>query len=520
MSRKPRTIVLYNPLPREAADVQDNFIITPMSLLAVASLLDEHRYRVVIIDASVDGAYEEKILREAKRALLVGITMITGHQIENGLSVLRRLREAGVAVPVVVGGYHPSIFPSQTAEHPLIDYVCCGQGQRTVLELARVLEGEGEISRVRGLVYKEAGRVRMNPLRPFEDINNFPDTPYHLLDMEKYIYDNTSSGFGSRTCAVYTSQGCPWRCGFCAENKVTRHRWSGFSALRMVNEIESLVRRHGVNSLLIYDTNFVVDRRRLQDIFSGLLERDIRIPFGFVNARADWISQCDEAFWKTARPFIKDVLIGAEAGDDRILSYIDKGITVDDLYRAKRVLAKQDITAGYSFMIGLPLPRAWRMTPDEEFEAILKVIAGITAVDKNNNIRMFNYTPYPGTPLFERALVLGLKAPDTLEGWSGWDNERANVSWLSVRYSRILDQMNRYILPYLSRQYDDFWEKRYHGRMRVLKRLMHAFFKTMARWRFDHRCFIFPLEYYFLLAVRRRKQERLLRSRNPESSHA
>ena len=510
-------IVLYNPLPRRKEDVQDNFIITPMSLLAVSSLLDQAGYKVVIVDAAVDADYEEKVLREAGDAVYLGITMITGHQIENAISMVKRLRANSIKTPVVVGGYHASIFPEQTAASDVVDYVCYGQGQRTALELAEALQGAQEMNDIRGLVYKKNGRVVMNPAREFENINNFPATPYHLIEIDKYIYDNVASGFGARTCAIYTSQGCPWKCGFCAENKVTHHKWSGFSAERVADEIEFLVTRHGVDSILIYDTNFVVDRRRLRDIFLGLKRRSITVPFGFVNARADWITAFDDELWEAVRPYIQDVLIGAEAGDDRLLNFINKGITVDDLYRAKKVLHTQEITAGYSFMIGLPLPVEWGVTPGREFAAILDVVAGIDAVDNNNNIRMFSYTPYPGTPLFDQAVARGLKAPDSLEGWSEWDNERANVPWLDAKYSLILNQMNRYILPYMSRQYDDFWEKRYRGKARTMKRLIHSFFKVMARWRFNHRFFSFPFEYYFLIWMRRRKQRRRAQF-SPEST--
>lgn len=503
-------IVLYNPLPREKKHIQDNFIITPMSLLAVASLLDKEGYRVVIADATVDGNYNEIILKETRDALYFGITMITGHQIEHGVEAVKLLRKNNINTPVVVGGYHPSILAEETINSEYIDFVVCGQGQRAAFELAEAMNKRKYFSDIVGLLYKEDGRIICNSPRLFEDINNFPSTPYHLINLDKYIYDCSASGFGTRTVAMYTSQGCPWKCGFCAENKVTKNKWSGFNPQRVADEIELLVNKHNANSILIYDTNFVIDKHRIKGIFSELGKRGIVVPFGFINARADWLCSVDEELWGLIKPYIKDVLIGAEAGDDNVLEFINKGITIKDLLEAKKVLRKHDITVGYSFMVGLPLDENMGITVDDEFKSIIRVVKQINAIDNNNNIRMFNYTPYPGTPLFEYAKSRGLKVPDSLEGWSDWDNEAAQASWIPRKYEKILDQMNRYILPYTSRQYDDFWEQRYKGRSKLLKRLFHNILKTLAAFRLNTLFFSLPLEYHLLLWARKRKARVLI----------
>ena len=505
---KKAKIILYNPLPREKKDIQDNYIITPMSLLAVSALLDKEGFEVIIIDETIDDNHEELLFNNAKDALFLGITMITGHQIENGIRAVKFLRNRGMRLPIVVGGYHPSILPLETINSPYVDFVVYGQGQRTTIELAKAILEKIDFKDVAGLIYKENGKIIINPPRPFEDINNFPSTPYHLVDLSRYIYDCTQSGFGSRNLAIYTSQGCPWKCGFCAENKVTHNRWSGLSAKRVVDEIGFLVNKMGVNSILIYDTNFVVDKNRLKSIFGELKNRGIVIPFGFINARADWLASFDEELWQLIKPYIKDVLIGAESGIDKILEFINKGIKVEDLYEAKRVLRKHNITAGYSFMIGLPVPEEFGITIDQEFKAIMLTIAKIKKIDNNNNIRIFNYTPYPGTPLFNQSIKKGLKIPNTLEEWSKWDNETAKVAWIPKKYELILDQLNRYILPYMSRQFDDHWEIRYQGKFKPVKKIFHNFLKFSAKLRFELNWFSFPVEYWMLLFVKKQKAMR------------
>jgi hypothetical protein len=72
-----KKIILFNPQPRGYSGEDDNYIIPPMSLLAVASLIDAQGFTVKIIDATVDEGYEAQILKEAKDALCLGITSMT-----------------------------------------------------------------------------------------------------------------------------------------------------------------------------------------------------------------------------------------------------------------------------------------------------------------------------------------------------------------------------------------------------------------------------------------------------------
>ena len=104
---KPK-VVLYNP---DAV-----FYTMPLGLLAVASALDAKKYDVVIVDARLESDVDGRLRRELPGALLFGITVLTGAPIRDALRVSRFAKSLRADLPVVWGGWHPSLFPTKTLE--------------------------------------------------------------------------------------------------------------------------------------------------------------------------------------------------------------------------------------------------------------------------------------------------------------------------------------------------------------------------------------------------------------------
>lgn len=170
----------------------DEISRVPSSVLAVASPLVEAGFEVEIIDARVDRDYAQRLLSLLGDALCVGISSMTGYQVHSGLEAARLIREKGPEVPIVWGGFHPTLLPSQTIAHPLVDIIVKGQGEITMVELAKRLGKGSTLRDVRGICYKENGRIVENPDREWEDINNFPPLAFDLIQAENYVLHDVS----------------------------------------------------------------------------------------------------------------------------------------------------------------------------------------------------------------------------------------------------------------------------------------------------------------------------------------
>ena len=101
-------IVLYNP--------RAVFFTMPLALLAVGSELDPEKYEVVIIDGRLEADPRAAVLAQLEGALCFGVTVLTGAPIADAIGMSRAVKAARPELPVVWGGWHPSMFARECLE--------------------------------------------------------------------------------------------------------------------------------------------------------------------------------------------------------------------------------------------------------------------------------------------------------------------------------------------------------------------------------------------------------------------
>src|SRR5262245_46205312 len=135
----------------------------PLALLHLAAPLVDRGYRVSIVDSAVSGDSVADVLRECQDAACLGISMVTGPMIVQGVEVARAVRAAHPELPIVAGGWHPSILPEQTLQSPYIDAVVKGQGEITFTEIVdRYATGERDLGGIAGSLYQKDGKAVWN----------------------------------------------------------------------------------------------------------------------------------------------------------------------------------------------------------------------------------------------------------------------------------------------------------------------------------------------------------------------
>ena len=230
-------VILFFPKSEEK-----DIVLLPASVLMVAAPLVKAGYKVKIIDQRVDKNWKQTLLEEAaKDPLVFGVSALTGAQILNGLEA-SKLVKACSSVPVLWGGVHPSLLPKQTLENKYIDFVVVGEGEETLLELIKALETKSPLKKIKGLGYKDNGKIFLSPQREFIDLDKLPEIPYHLINIENYIEKKSfATGRIGRDMAFYTSRGCPHRCGFCYNKEFNKQGWRGKSSEKVVGDMKKLI---------------------------------------------------------------------------------------------------------------------------------------------------------------------------------------------------------------------------------------------------------------------------------------
>ncbi len=436
-----RTIILYNP----AAP----YYTMPLQFLALASVIDQDKYEVKIIDARI-----EKSVRRAHalvkellpNAVCLGVSTITGTPIKDAVEISILAKRTFPRVPVVWGGWHPSIYPEQCIREGSADYCITGQVEMTFVELLEAIEANSGYEKIMGLAYLKDGRFTLNPERKFIDINNFPSYDYDLIPLERYFKLK-----GQRQLDFYSSQGCPYRCAFCADPYVYNRRWSGLKGARMLHDVFDAVLKYRIEDVVFQDENFFANIRRVMDFCDGIERKGLSFRWT-ATSRADQIAPLgDDVVRQLAKSNLKRVIIGAESGSQEMLDLMKKDTLAAEAVISAEKLSRFGIDAAFGFIVGFP---------EENFDHTMRTLATIKEIKRINPAFEFNiffFTPYPGTELFEYIVRKGYHTPRTLAEWSQIDFIMYSGYWVKERERRYVERFKFYTKLATEERYARRW---------------------------------------------------------------
>jgi radical SAM superfamily enzyme YgiQ (UPF0313 family) len=425
-SVKPGPIVLYNP--------RGEGHILPLALVHLGSVLAGRR--IVVIDGRLDLAPEARIAELARDAVCLGVSVLTGGPILDALAVSRVAKSVRSDLPVIWGGWHPSLMPEQCLRSGVVDACVTGQGERTFADVVEALaEREaGELAGISGTVCLEDGETLSGRPRPFEDVNRLPPANFDLLDLERYFEFR-----GRRRLDYCSSQGCPFQCAFCADPMVYKQRWSGLKPERVVDEVAAHCRRYGLAEVFFNDDNFFTDLKRTEGICEGLLSAGVRVRW-FGTGRADLLRRLtDEQLRLIKESGCDKINVGAESGNPLLLRQIKKGTLVEEVLETADKLHRHGIGARFSFIAGFP------EEPPESLKDTYRTAKALREIDGDFETPIYFYAPYPGTELAARMPALGFVAPERLEDWEKVDLDHSIGPWISENVRRWVPRYNFYL---------------------------------------------------------------------------
>lgn len=446
----------------------------PLPLIYIAGSLRTAGYKVRIFDMRLKSLKGFKI----GNPVFVGISSMSGPQIRYGLEFAKKVRNENPDCPIVWGGVHPSLLPEQTAASEYVDVVVRGEGELTVVELANNLNSDQSLDNVAGITYKEQGKIKSTPNGPLIDLDSIPIIlPYDLLLLDKY--PTLKAG----RFHLQTSRGCPNRCGFCYNTIFSERRWRGKSAKRVLDEIEYILKKFPhVKTLDPIDDNFFVDKKRVKEICRGMIARNINVTWR-ANCRFDYLATYDQNFVTLLeKAGCVELDFGGESGSDSLQSLVCKDVTHEQMIKSVENLRRwaPNIEPYVSWLSGLPT---------ETYEDLTKTF---NLMDKMSRINpktqhygIFIYTPFP-SPLLE-SLPKEFVPPRTLEEWGNIEVFHFNPPWHTKKYVEKLHMISS-ITRYA-------FYPNYRIRERGFAyRLEYAIMNRMAKFRWKHRYFGFPIE--------------------------
>ena len=270
------------------------------------------------------------------------------------------------------------------------DYAITHEGEQTLVALMEALESGGDVSGIPGLIYRESGRVVVNPQRPFiEDLDSLPFPAREKL--HPLVYRMSVPGKGLVPVAnLAMTRGCPFRCAFCAEPHNTGRRLRSRSPKAIVDEMAA-IKALGVDHVFMVDSTLTVNKKHMQAICRELLARNLGMTFEG-HTRANLVDRDLLLLMKDAG--LVRLAFGLESTNPRVLKLMRKEIDPEDVRTAVKLCTELNIGASIGTMMG---------NAGETRETVLATARFVRSVKEIRYAPMAIAIPLPGTELCSQA---------------------------------------------------------------------------------------------------------------------
>ncbi len=408
-------------------------VFPPLGLMYIASYLKSRlNIRAAMLDMAAEGM-ESSGIAGYLNGIRLDIAGITSHtqNLRDIVSLVRHIKNARADVHVCLGGPHATMFPRETIGLPFVDSAVVGEGEETFAELAQCLRENGDLSNVKGIVFRRNGQIVETGVRePLLELDALPFPERSLLPLQRY---RSILGRSSAMATIISSRGCPFRCSFCS---TPRGAFRARSPENIVDEIGECLSR-GIDEIHFVDDTFNADPKRVEHICAELERRRMRVRWSF-RGRVDVITR--PMLQKARAAGCYRIHLGVETASDAGLALLKKDITVKQVQTVFQWARAAGISTVAYFLIGCP--------HEQSSADVKETIAFACRLDPD--FALFNIlTPYPGTELFDYGVSRGVLSPGCWRNFAAapeadfkpvfWEehlDRSALVSLLSLAYKR------------------------------------------------------------------------------------
>lgn len=321
----------------------------PLSILYSATLLKKDGFEVEILDANAleMGINETRnfILRRNPDVLVLSTQSFDLWQCpipdyRYALDVVKDIKKECDLFIIVVGP-HGTSNPEEILNSDM-DLIVRGEPELSVFEIVKRLKASASWEEVIGVYTR-----KVNNGFDYINLDELPVPDYSLLPMDRYYHEFLQK---KNFSIVNTTRGCPFNCIFCYKvmyGSVYRRR----DLALVLREIELLYKDYNVKAIYFQDLDFVLDRKRVEEICDYIIDEKIDIIWG-CTTRVDSVNK--NILGKMKRAGCKFISFGAESANPEILEMTKKKITIDKIKKAVMMTNEIGLCSDLNFLIGLP----------------------------------------------------------------------------------------------------------------------------------------------------------------------
>ncbi len=397
--------------------------IEPPSLAALFATYCRGRgYKVAMIDAHAEGYSAGDVARLATYEYdpVLVVLVVYGFQpsastqnMTSAGEIARAIRSAEPTVKIMMTGTHPAALPRRTMQEEAVDFVCSGEGPRTIAMTVMYLKAKRAIDmHIPDLYYRMGGTILNTPAGALIDDLDLvmPNAAWDLLPMRKYRAHNwhafESIDQRSPYASMHTSLGCPYKCSFCCINApFGKSSYRVWSPKVVVDEIEILVGAWGVRHIKFVDEMFVLNPRHVHGICDLIQDRKLGDELNiWAYARVDTVK--DEFLDQLRAAGFRWLALGIESASKHVRDGVEKGrFGSEEILKVVRKIQAAGINVIGNYIFGLP---------DDTMDSMTDTLS--LALEANCEFANFySAMAYPGSKLYREALPNALPA-----SWVGY----------------------------------------------------------------------------------------------------
>jgi radical SAM superfamily enzyme YgiQ (UPF0313 family) len=355
--RNEKKIIIISPKQTSFYGTSQPWPQQNLTLIHLAALTPPE-YEVEIVDEN------EAEVTYDKKPDIAGISFVSSTN-TRAYEIADNYKKMGV--PVILGGFHASLFPDEAQKHA--DAIVVGEAEPIWSELLSDFE-KGDLKPI----YKS---------NKLSDLKQLPIPRYDLYDPADYL----------NVFTIFVTRGCPYNCSYCSIKAVYGPSFRKRPIEEVVEQIQLVKNKYEDADLfppltfLFTDDNIWGDVKYAKELFRRL------IPLNIVWYTQASVTTDEELLQLAAQSGCAYPIVGFESLNSNNLSYLNKKQNKPELYEeCITKLHQAGMSAAAFFMVGLPYD------DHDCLDELLKFL-------ENNYVEfplVFLYVPIPGTAQYDK----------------------------------------------------------------------------------------------------------------------
>lgn len=326
----------------------------PMGILYVAASCLKAGIKTKIIDQYLKNLSNEEVLRivTKEKPDYVGFSL-TSFTLKNSKLLAEKIKTKNNKCKILVGGPWVTIEKEKIMRNNEFDFAVYGEGEKTTPDLIKNINSYKNLSKIDGLIFRNKQKVIVNkPRGLISNLDSIPYPAFSLVNMNDYSRGKSIYVDSKPVDYICATRGCPYACAFCSSKYVWGRRYRTRNPKKVADEMAYMMKKYKSKGFHFRDDNLTVNRKYILNLCQELIKRKISAKW-MCESRIDTI---DEEMVKSMKEAgCTGIWFGIESGSQKILNYLNKGITLAAIKKTIKICQKYELKVGGSFMVGVPI---------------------------------------------------------------------------------------------------------------------------------------------------------------------